>query len=86
MIKDFKDLQDDSRIWIYQSNRKLSEEEIAIIEPKIMEFLTHTHIDYIISEFEYELNFTEIKTFLYNYISYHIIEGVKIKSYQLLRL
>tara|TARA_B100000795_G_scaffold267215_1_gene251617 strand:+ start:982 stop:1467 length:486 start_codon:yes stop_codon:yes gene_type:complete len=40
MIKDFKDLQDDSRIWIYQSNRKLSEEEIAIIEPKIMEFLT----------------------------------------------
>jgi hypothetical protein len=40
MIKDFKDLQDDSRIWIYQSNRKLSEEEVAIIEPKIIEFLT----------------------------------------------
>jgi hypothetical protein len=40
MIKDFKDLQDDSRIWIYQSNRKLSEEEVAIIEPKIIDFLT----------------------------------------------
>tara|TARA_R110000787_G_scaffold60220_10_gene136607 strand:+ start:14075 stop:14560 length:486 start_codon:yes stop_codon:yes gene_type:complete len=40
MIKDFKDLPDDSRIWIYQSNRKLSEEEVAVLEPKIIEFLT----------------------------------------------
>jgi hypothetical protein len=39
MIKDFKDLPDDSKLWIYQSNRKLSEEELAIIEPKIIEFL-----------------------------------------------
>lgn len=39
MIKDFKDLPDDSRIWVYQSNRKLSDEEVAIIEPKIIEFL-----------------------------------------------
>lgn len=39
MIKDFKDLPDDSRLWIYQSNRKLSNEELAIIEPKIIEFL-----------------------------------------------
>jgi|TARA_B110000211_G_scaffold43933_1_gene46237 hypothetical protein len=39
MIKDFKDLPDDSRLWIYQSNRKLSEEEIGIIEPKIIDFL-----------------------------------------------
>ena len=39
MIKDFKDLPDDSRIWVYQSNRKLSEEEVAIIEPKIIAFL-----------------------------------------------
>ncbi|MGY8933826.1 MAG: ABC transporter ATPase [Flavobacteriales bacterium] len=39
MIKDFNDLPDDSRLWIYQSNRKLSNEELAIIEPKIIEFL-----------------------------------------------
>ena len=39
MIKDFKDLPDDSRLWIYQSNRKLSEEEIGIIETKIIDFL-----------------------------------------------
>ena len=37
MIKDFKDLPDDSRLWIYQSNRKLSEIEIGIIEPKIID-------------------------------------------------
>ena len=39
MIKDFKDLPDDSRLCIYQSNRKLSELEIEIIEPKIIDFL-----------------------------------------------
>ncbi|MDG2052270.1 MAG: ABC transporter ATPase [Flavobacteriaceae bacterium] len=39
MIKDFNDLPDDSRLWIYQSNRKLSNEELAIIEPRIIEFL-----------------------------------------------
>ena len=39
MIKDFNDLPDDSRLWIYQSNRKLSEIEIGIIEPKIIDFL-----------------------------------------------
>lgn len=39
MIKDFNDLPDDSRLWIYQSNRKLSNEELANIEPRIIEFL-----------------------------------------------
>jgi len=39
MIKKFKDLPDDSRLWIYQSNRKLSDIEIGIIEPKIIDFL-----------------------------------------------
>ena len=53
---------------------------------KIMGFLTHTHIDNIISEFHFEFRFNEIKTFLYHYISYHIIDGVKIKSYKLLQL
>lgn len=39
MIKDFKELPEESRIWIYQSNRKLSDEEVLKIEPKIIEFL-----------------------------------------------
>ncbi|MFC7357144.1 ABC transporter ATPase [Jejudonia soesokkakensis] len=40
MLTDFKNLPDDSRIWIYQSNRKLSEEEVSIIQSKTSEFLT----------------------------------------------
>lgn len=39
MIKEFKELPEDSRVWIYQSNRKLSDEEVSIIEPKVIEFL-----------------------------------------------
>lgn len=39
MLTDFKNLPDDSRIWVYQSNRKLSEEEEAIINTKTAEFL-----------------------------------------------
>ena len=39
MIKEFKELPEESRIWIYQSNRKFSAEEVSIIEPKVIEFL-----------------------------------------------
>lgn len=39
MIRFFKDLPGDSRVWIYQSNRKFSEEEVAIIKEKTIEFL-----------------------------------------------
>ena len=39
MIKEFKELPEESRVWIYQSNRKLSDEEVSIIEPKVIEFL-----------------------------------------------
>ena len=39
MIKDFKELPDDSRIWIYQSNRKLSDAEVEIISAKTEAFL-----------------------------------------------
>lgn len=39
MLTEFKNLPDDSRIWIYQSNRKLSDEEVAILTPKTKEFL-----------------------------------------------
>ena len=39
MLTEFKNLPDESRVWIYQSNRKLSDEEVAIIIPKTEEFL-----------------------------------------------
>ncbi|WP_339699999.1 ABC transporter ATPase [uncultured Marixanthomonas sp.] len=39
MLTDFKNLPGDSRIWIYQTNRKFTDEEIAEIEPKTASFL-----------------------------------------------
>ena len=39
MITDFKNLPDDSRIWIYQSNRKLSDDEVSEINTKTESFL-----------------------------------------------
>ncbi len=36
----FEDLPDDSRIWIYQSNRKFSDAEIMTIQTRLSEFLT----------------------------------------------
>jgi len=39
MIIKFDKLPDSSRIWIYQSNRKLSDSEVLAIEPKIKMFL-----------------------------------------------
>ncbi len=39
MIRFFKDLPDDSRVWIYQSNRKLSDEEVSQIKEKVIDFL-----------------------------------------------
>ncbi|AVI51910.1 ABC transporter ATPase [Pukyongia salina] len=40
MVTDFKKLPDDSRIWVYQANRKLSDEEVQKIEEQTREFLT----------------------------------------------
>jgi hypothetical protein len=40
MFVDFTTLPDDSRIWIYQANRKFSEEEVATINSKTEAFLT----------------------------------------------
>ena len=39
MIVDFKTMPDDSRIWIYQSNRDFNESEIGIINDKTTSFL-----------------------------------------------
>lgn len=37
----FESLPEESRIWIYQSSRKFSDEEIAAIEKDLVEFLTN---------------------------------------------
>ena len=39
MIVDFKTMPDDSKIWIYQSNRDFNESEIGIINDKTISFL-----------------------------------------------
>ena len=39
MIVDFKKMPDDSRIWIYQSNRDFNESEIGVINDKTISFL-----------------------------------------------
>jgi len=39
MLTHFKDLPENARVWVYQSNRKLSEQELTIVETKTSEFL-----------------------------------------------
>lgn len=39
MLADFSTLPNNSRVWVYQSNRKLSDEEVAVILEKTTEFL-----------------------------------------------
>ncbi len=39
MLIPFNDLPDDSRIWIYQSNRKFTDEEVDQLQVKLDEFL-----------------------------------------------
>jgi hypothetical protein len=39
MLTEFKNLPNDSRVWVYQSNRKLSDEEVAILKPLTEKFL-----------------------------------------------
>ncbi|WP_339609831.1 ABC transporter ATPase [uncultured Planktosalinus sp.] len=39
MLVDFNSLPEDSRIWIYQSNRKFSDDEISELNKRLSEFL-----------------------------------------------
>ncbi len=50
----------------------------------IMKFLMITHIDDIKQKFSFEKKFNNIKIFLHDYISYHIIDDKQIKSYKFL--
>ncbi len=40
MLTEFKNLPDDSRVWIYQADRKLSDQEVAEIKELTEDFLT----------------------------------------------
>ncbi len=40
MLADFSTLPNNSRVWVYQCNRKLSDDEVAVISEKTTEFLT----------------------------------------------
>lgn len=40
MLTDFNTLPDDSRVWVYQANRKLTDEEVTDISKKTAAFLT----------------------------------------------
>ena len=50
----------------------------------IIKFLINTHIDKIKIESNDALNFENIKKFLYSYISFHVVDSKKMKSYKLL--
>jgi hypothetical protein len=39
MLTDFTNLPDESRIWVYQANRKLTDAEVSLIEAKTKVFL-----------------------------------------------
>lgn len=41
MLVPFDSLPDHARIWIYPSNRKLSEDEVKLVKERTIEFLTH---------------------------------------------
>ena len=41
MYRPFENLPDESRIWIYHSSRKFSEDEVADIEKNLVEFVTN---------------------------------------------
>lgn len=40
MLADFSTLPNNSRVWVYQCNRKLLDDEVTVIEDKTTEFLT----------------------------------------------
>lgn len=41
MYTDYKNLPDNARVWIYQSNREFSKEEVAFISEKAIEFINN---------------------------------------------
>lgn len=58
MLTDFNSLPEESRVWIYQANRKLSDDEIAAIIPKLELFLENwtAHGSELLAGFEIKYN------------------------------
>jgi len=58
MYLPFEDLPENSKIWIYQSSRKFSDEEVATIENDLIEFLTNwsSHGTSLESSFQIKYN------------------------------
>jgi hypothetical protein len=40
MLAEFSTLPNNSRVWVYQCNRKLSDDEVVVVSEKTIEFLT----------------------------------------------
>jgi hypothetical protein len=58
MYLSFEDLPENSKIWIYQSSRKFSDEEVAAIEKDLIEFLSNwsSHGTSLESSFQIKYN------------------------------
>jgi hypothetical protein len=57
MLKPFKELSEESKIWIYQSNRKFSDEEFSEIESDLQIFLENWSAHGTSLECGYELKY-----------------------------
>ena len=58
MYRDFKELPDDARVWVYQCNRSFTEEEQAQLNTQLQEFINRwkVHGKDLLSAFELRYN------------------------------
>ena len=58
MYKEFKQLPDDARVWIYQCNRSFTEDEQAQLRTQLEDFISHwmVHGKELLSSFELRYN------------------------------
>nr|WP_314786093.1 ABC transporter ATPase [uncultured Capnocytophaga sp.] len=58
MYRDFKELPDDARVWVYQCNRSFTEEEQKQLHSQLEEFINHwmVHGKDLLSSFELRYN------------------------------
>lgn len=58
MYKEFKQLPDDARVWIYQCNRSFTEDEQAQLRTQLGDFISHwmVHGKELLSSFELRYN------------------------------
>lgn len=62
----FENLPDDSKIWIYQSNRKLSSQELSEIEDKCKTFIENWNAHGISLEASFEIRYDRFIVFAVN--------------------